>query len=252
MKPFVPYLRVVAGFFAAVCLWLVFVDLVNGLFGEALVLLAFAAGLGYLAVGKPIREYLARQKADNDALAARAQAGHEAFLAGDPSAFAPPPPAPEKRPVRRGVLIAAAVAAVFVVIGIVGDISDGLDAASDTETTTTASVSAASKVATPAPQAPSVVQAAEAPTTAPLAAAAPAEPAVMPYVTCMNLQDAQDAIQVAGVFYSRSQDATGKDRNQVLDRNWVVVGQTPTAGATVDEGEAVLSVVKIGELGDCS
>ncbi|MFC8045634.1 calcium-binding protein [Nocardia sp. NPDC057353] len=68
----------------------------------------------------------------------------------------------------------------------------------------------------------------------------------------MNLQDAQDTIQAAGVFFSRSVDATGKGRAQVMDRNWVVVGQTPAAGVPIGEGEAMLSVVKIGEPGDCS
>lgn len=73
----------------------------------------------------------------------------------------------------------------------------------------------------------------------------------MPRVVCMNLQDAQDTIQNAGVFFSRSEDATGQGRRQVLDRNWIVVAQTPTAGSPVDEGEAVLSVVKIGEDSPC-
>jgi hypothetical protein len=41
----------------------------------------------------------------------------------------------------------------------------------------------------------------------------------MPDVVCMNLQDAQDAIQDAGVLFSRSEDARGHGRNQVLDRN---------------------------------
>ncbi|WP_260870325.1 PASTA domain-containing protein [Gordonia paraffinivorans] len=73
----------------------------------------------------------------------------------------------------------------------------------------------------------------------------------MPNVVCMNLQDAQDTIQEAGVFYSRSKDATGQGRSQILDRNWIVVGQTPGPGTPFGEGEAVLSVVKIGEPNDC-
>lgn len=71
--------------------------------------------------------------------------------------------------------------------------------------------------------------------------------ATMPNVTCMNLQDAQNKIQDAGVFYSRSHDATGRDRNQVNDSNWLVVAQHPPPGATFGEGEAVLEVVKYGE-----
>lgn len=74
----------------------------------------------------------------------------------------------------------------------------------------------------------------------------------MPDVTCMNLQDAQDRIQDAGVFFSRSVDATGAGRNQIMDRNWVVVSQEPGPGTRIGERDAVLSVVKYGEPGDCS
>ena len=74
---------------------------------------------------------------------------------------------------------------------------------------------------------------------------------VMPDVLCMNLQAAQDEIQESGVFYSRSVDATGKGRKQVLDRNWTVVGQTPAQGTHIGEGDAVLSVVKEDEPSIC-
>jgi len=67
----------------------------------------------------------------------------------------------------------------------------------------------------------------------------------------MNLQDAQDRIQETGVFFSRSHDATGKDRFQVLDRNWLVVAQSPSQGASIGEGDAVLEVVKYGESNPC-
>ncbi|MGC4935940.1 PASTA domain-containing protein [Gordonia sp. DT30] len=67
----------------------------------------------------------------------------------------------------------------------------------------------------------------------------------------MNLQAAQNAIQRAGVFYSRSEDATGAGRSQILDRNWIVVAQTPPAGSPVTEGQALLSAVKIGEPNPC-
>ncbi len=123
---------------------------------------------------------------------------------------------------RRGVVIAALVAAAFVLIGIIGDISDGLDAPSENDATTT-----------------------------PQNAAAAGTIAVMPDVECMDLQTAQDTIQAAGVFYSRSVDATGEGRIQVQDRNWIVVGQQPSAGAVVGEGEALLSVVKEVEFAGC-
>ncbi|MFW0793336.1 PASTA domain-containing protein [Gordonia sp. CPCC 205515] len=75
--------------------------------------------------------------------------------------------------------------------------------------------------------------------------------AIMPNVVCMNLQLAQDAIQAAGVFFSRSRDATGQGRHQILDRDWVVVGQTPDPGTPFTEGDAVLSVVKNSEPNPC-
>lgn len=75
--------------------------------------------------------------------------------------------------------------------------------------------------------------------------------ALMPDVVCMNLQEAQDTIQQTGVFLSRSFDATGAGRMQVLDSNWVVVSQAPEPGAPITEGSANLGVVKIGEPSPC-
>jgi hypothetical protein len=80
----------------------------------------------------------------------------------------------------------------------------------------------------------------------PLGGHAP-EDSLMPQVVCMNLQDAQNEIQDHGVFFSRSEDATGRGRNQIIDRNWQVVGQSPDAGVPIGEGDATLSVVKYGE-----
>lgn len=75
--------------------------------------------------------------------------------------------------------------------------------------------------------------------------------ATMPDVVCMNLQDAQDAIQETGVFFSRSNDASGQDRLQVVDSNWIVVGQSPEVGSPIGESDAVLDVVKLDEPNDC-
>ncbi|MDV6263855.1 hypothetical protein [Rhodococcoides yunnanense] len=73
----------------------------------------------------------------------------------------------------------------------------------------------------------------------------------MPPVVCMNLQSAQNAIQAVGVFFSRSEDASGEGRMQVNDSNWIVVEQSPAPGTLVGEGDALLSVVKIGEPNNC-
>jgi hypothetical protein len=75
--------------------------------------------------------------------------------------------------------------------------------------------------------------------------------AIMPDVVCMDLQTAQDTIQEAGVFFSRSHDATGRDRMQLVDSNWQVVAQTPPPGSPIGELEAVLDVVEFGERSPC-
>ena len=43
---------------------------------------------------------------------------------------------------------------------------------------------------------------------------------LMPNVVCMNLQEAQDEIQDHGVLYSKSKDASGRNRMQLNDSNW--------------------------------
>ncbi|MTJ65489.1 PASTA domain-containing protein [Nocardia seriolae] len=124
-------------------------------------------------------------------------------------------------------------------------------------TTTSAKTTSSAAVATTTPAAvpstsvspipPAITAAPTATTTAPAAEAA----AIMPSVVCMNLQDAQNKIHEAGVFYSRSKDATGKGRHQVIDRNWLVVAQNLAPGTPFGEGDAILSVVKYGEPNNC-
>jgi beta-lactam-binding protein with PASTA domain len=54
----------------------------------------------------------------------------------------------------------------------------------------------------------------------------------------MDLQLAQDKAQAAGFYRLASEDASGRHRHQFVDRNWVVISQTPLAGttATADTG----------------
>ncbi|AYA24250.1 hypothetical protein C6369_006935 [Rhodococcus rhodochrous] len=257
MKFVVPYLRVVAGMFAAITLWLAIVEIVNGNGADAILFVAFAAGLGYLAIGKPLRDRRRRIKAEQDAIAARAEVGHRAFLAGDVRAAMAPPPEPPKPPrIRRGVVIAAAVAGLFVLMGIIGDISDGLDSPTKDDASTTPRA-AAPTTTTPSTTSAATTARTVAPETTPATristtqVAAVASTAVMPNVVCMDLQAAQDTIQAAGVFYSTSIDATGQGRAQVWDRNWVVVDQTPSVGASIGEGDPVLSVLKEDEFSGC-
>ncbi|GAA3709407.1 PASTA domain-containing protein [Gordonia hankookensis] len=142
----------------------------------------------------------------------------------------------------------AAAGALLIALAIAG-CGGGGDAATTTVTeTTTAAETAETDVSTtepPTTEAPPTMTQATATT-------APAEDAaIMPDVVCMNLQDAQNKIQDAGVFFSRSTDATGQGRSQILDRNWIVVAQTPDPGTPIGEGDAVLSAVKIGESDSC-
>jgi hypothetical protein len=67
----------------------------------------------------------------------------------------------------------------------------------------------------------------------------------MPQLVGRNLQDAQDAIQSLThdtVYLTRSHDATGRNRHQVLDRDWkvctqnVAPGASFTAATTIDFG----------------
>ncbi|WP_338483206.1 PASTA domain-containing protein [Streptomyces sp. SCSIO 75703] len=58
-------------------------------------------------------------------------------------------------------------------------------------------------------------------------------PAAVPDVVGMGLQSAQDTAQEAGFHVLTSHDALGRDRMQVLDRNWKVCGQSVAAGRSV-------------------
>jgi beta-lactam-binding protein with PASTA domain len=70
---------------------------------------------------------------------------------------------------------------------------------------------------------------------------------VMPDVVCMELQAAQDKLQEAGFYLLSSKDALG-DRHQILDRDWVVIGQSVAAGKiTLPLAKITLTVVKYGE-----
>jgi beta-lactam-binding protein with PASTA domain len=70
----------------------------------------------------------------------------------------------------------------------------------------------------------------------------------VPNVVCKDLQSAQDTLQAAGFFNLGSEDATGQGRQQLVDRNWVVVGQSVAPGDRPDRGTHItLSAVKFGE-----
>lgn len=145
--------------------------------------------------------------------------------------------------------------ATVICLGLLTACGTGSDrATSPSEPTATEPPSAEQTVTSTEPETdpttiPTTVATTPAPTLPPATsppATAPSQP-LMPDVMCMNLQDAQDLIQTVGVFYSRSVDATGQGRDQIVDSNWLVVGQTPDVGTPFGEGDALLAVVKIGE-----
>jgi hypothetical protein len=66
------------------------------------------------------------------------------------------------------------------------------------------------------------------------------------------LQTAQDDLQRAThdpVFYTGSEDATGRGRHQILDRDWKVCSQNVPAGRQVERRTVIItfSVVKLAE-----
>ena len=71
----------------------------------------------------------------------------------------------------------------------------------------------------------------------------------MPNLVGANLQDAQNAIQALtdnAIFFTKSHDATGAGRQQILDRDWKVCSQNMrpgskiTADTVIDFGAAKL------------
>lgn len=72
----------------------------------------------------------------------------------------------------------------------------------------------------------------------PTSAAAPpakakVKTAAVPNLVGKGLQTAQDASQAAGFYNLTSHDSLGRDRMQLLDRDWVVCFQSPAAGTSV-------------------
>lgn len=70
----------------------------------------------------------------------------------------------------------------------------------------------------------------------------------VPNFVGMGLQDAQDSAQAKGFYALTSHDASGQDRMQILDSNWTVCDQTPTAGSSADASvEIDMGAVKTDE-----
>ncbi|NUW30754.1 PASTA domain-containing protein [Nonomuraea sp. SMC257] len=119
--------------------------------------------------------------------------------------------------------------------------------------TPAATVTATVTATVPAPTAPATVTESPEPADPPKqktdAPAAPAEEKKkLPDVVGMNLQAGQDTLQAAGFYVLNDKDATGQNRFQVFDRNWVITKQTPAGGRTVSTSTLItLYAKKIGE-----
>ncbi|WP_404962549.1 hypothetical protein [Streptomyces sp. 147326] len=106
---------------------------------------------------------------------------------------------------------------------------------------------AADTSSSPSPAAPpAATTAAPAPAgSAPVPPKAGKPAAVVPDFAGQVLQSAQNNAQAAGFYLLSSHDALGKNRHQVLDRNWKVCTQTPAAGtATATDTKIDFGTVK--------
>lgn len=74
------------------------------------------------------------------------------------------------------------------------------------------------------------------------------ETKTVPNFVGKGLQSAQDEAQAAGFYNLDSHDASGRDRNQILDRDWKVCAQTPAAGTkTSTDTKLDFGTVKLDE-----
>lgn len=73
------------------------------------------------------------------------------------------------------------------------------------------------------------------------------ETATLPNLVGQDLQTAQDAAQDAGFYALDDQDASGQNRLQVYDRNWIVCSQDPKPGTHPTDTPVTLYAVKDDE-----
>jgi beta-lactam-binding protein with PASTA domain len=74
------------------------------------------------------------------------------------------------------------------------------------------------------------------------------ETKTVPSFVGKGLQSAQDEAQAAGFYNLASHDSSGRDRHQILDRDWKVCSQNPAAGAkTTTDAKLDFGTVKLAE-----
>lgn len=127
---------------------------------------------------------------------------------------------------------------------VIGSIANGGKDTAPAGSTTTVTV-AAQPTTTVQPAPTTAVIAQPAPSTQ--AAAAP-KMCTVPDVVGLVHQTAQDTMQASGLYMLTEEDATGKGRMLVMDRNWTTTAQSVPAGQVVDCNTSIkLSAKKIGE-----
>ena len=98
--------------------------------------------------------------------------------------------------------------------------------------------------ATPAPPATTTVPATKPAPAEGTTRAAKAARIEVPSGVGLDYQSAQDLWRAAGLHVAPAKDATGENRIPVIDANWVVLSQTPAAGAMVEAGSFITATVK--------
>ncbi|WP_306963818.1 PASTA domain-containing protein [Streptomyces afghaniensis] len=104
-----------------------------------------------------------------------------------------------------------------------------------------------SETPTPTSTTETVTETTEAPRETETTTETAAEQGNLPDLTGKSLQEAQDTAQANGFYVLTSDDATGRNRLQVLDRNWTVCSQTPAPGQHPTDVTVNFSVVRLGE-----
>jgi PASTA domain-containing protein len=78
--------------------------------------------------------------------------------------------------------------------------------------------------------------------------AAAARKGIVPGVVCHDLQEAQATMRAAGFYVLLAKDGLGQHRYPLVDRNWIVVGQSASPGSSPRRTATIeLTVVKFGE-----
>jgi hypothetical protein len=131
-----------------------------------------------------------------------------------------------------GGLVTAAATVFFIICGFISltRANQPVPTVTVTQTATVTATATSTQTVTASPQASAGEQVDPRPTV---------ETVPMPDYTGMNLQEAQDRLQVLGVYILDQEDASGRGRVQVIDSHWYVCRQDPVPGAMISSATKV-------------